>query len=80
MRRRNNGTFPAVGAVSGRQITIQRTVQVLDGETTVTSGLDRQGVETLKTADGVPVRRLAKGRYWVSGQGEVFLSEDPDAQ
>ena len=76
--RRKIGQFFATDE-NGRRYTILIYTNVIKAGTVENPSMEVEGMEELKTFEGMAVNRLEKGKYQIVQTGIILQSDSPDA-
>ncbi len=76
--RRRMGQFIATDE-NGRRYTILIYTNVIKAGTLENPSMEVEGMEELKTFEGMAVNRLEKGKYQIAQTGIIIQSDSPDA-
>ena len=76
--RRKIGQFIATDE-NGRRYTIVIFTNVVKAGTLENPSMEVEGMEELKTFEGMAVNRLEKGKYQIAQTGIIIQSDSPDA-
>jgi hypothetical protein len=76
--RRKTGQFIATDE-NGRRYTILIFTNVIKAGTLENPSMEEEGMEELKTFEGMAVTRLEKGKYQIAQSGIIIQSDSKDA-
>ena len=77
-RTESRGTFITDGS-DGQRHRVSILVSILDLAHFEDPNAECDGITSLRTASGLPVRRIEKGRYLIQQNGIELTSNDPSA-
>ena len=77
-KRRMIGQFIATDE-NGRRYTISIFTNLVKAGTLENPSMEVEGMEELKTFEGMAVNRLEKGKYQIAQTGIIVQSDSPDA-